>query len=199
MIIMGGIESPFLFGEIMNYNLIMAMDLVNNVGKDDGLPWKQSTDLKRFKELTDGHTIVMGRKTFESIGKPLPNRVNLVVTSDPDGMIEKYKDWAKPQSCESSIDLVFVNFDDLEHYITTVFEKVFFIGGRSIWDWAVDNGYADYVYLTMVHSAIESLGNVKYENSKIFNQPQENIVYKLESESDKNNDFDCTYLKIKMS
>ena len=61
-------------------NVIVAYDKNLAIGKDNTLVWRQSADLKRFKELTTGNTVVMGRKTFESIGKPLPNRRNIVIT-----------------------------------------------------------------------------------------------------------------------
>jgi len=61
-------------------NIIVAASLNNVIGKDNKLLWRQSTDLKRFKELTTGKTVVMGRKTYDSIGKPLPNRRNIVIT-----------------------------------------------------------------------------------------------------------------------
>lgn len=69
--------------EILNRNLIVAVAANGCIGVDGGMPWHCSEDLRRFKKLTTGHTIIMGRKTFESIGKkPLPNRTNLVVTRD---------------------------------------------------------------------------------------------------------------------
>jgi dihydrofolate reductase len=61
-------------------NIIVAASLNNVIGKDNKLIWRQSADLKRFKELTTGKTVVMGRKTYDSIGKPLPNRRNIVIT-----------------------------------------------------------------------------------------------------------------------
>lgn len=61
-------------------SIIVAYDKNLAIGKDNQLVWKQSNDLKRFKELTTGKTIVMGRKTFESIGKPLPDRKNIVLS-----------------------------------------------------------------------------------------------------------------------
>ena len=68
-------------------SLIVAVAENNVIGSNNDLPWRLSADLKRFKELTSGHTVVMGRKTFESIvkrlGKPLPNRKNVVVTRSP--------------------------------------------------------------------------------------------------------------------
>lgn len=59
------------------------MDRNRVIGKDGELPWRLPNDLKRFKRLTQGHPILMGRKTWESIGRPLPGRLNLVLTRDP--------------------------------------------------------------------------------------------------------------------
>jgi dihydrofolate reductase len=61
-------------------NIIVAFDNNWAIGKDNKLVWRQSEDLKRFKQLTLNKTVVMGRKTYESIGKPLPNRKNIVLT-----------------------------------------------------------------------------------------------------------------------
>ncbi len=63
--------------------MIVAVADSGVIGRDNGLPWHLPEDLKRFKRLTMGKPIVMGRKTFESIGKPLPGRQNIVVTRDP--------------------------------------------------------------------------------------------------------------------
>lgn len=65
-------------------NIIAALDEKRGIGKNGKLPWYISEDLKRFKELTSGNTIIMGRKTFDSIGKALPNRTNIVVTQNPE-------------------------------------------------------------------------------------------------------------------
>jgi dihydrofolate reductase len=65
-------------------SLIVAMDKNNLIGSNNGLPWHLPADLAFFKRTTMGKPIVMGRKTFESIGKPLPGRRNIVVTRDPD-------------------------------------------------------------------------------------------------------------------
>jgi len=61
-------------------SIIVAYDKNRGIGKDNALCWRQSNDLSRFKKLTTGHTVVMGRKTFESIGRALPNRRNIVIT-----------------------------------------------------------------------------------------------------------------------
>ncbi len=176
----------------MKFNLIMAVDFADNIGKGDGLPWKQKADMIRFVELTDGHTVVMGRKTFESIGKKLPNRINLVVTSEPEKMEEKYGD--------QGLSLIFLNFESLKEFLdTTSFtkDKVFFIGGRSIWEWAFENGYAECVYLTTVCNARVDLGDIKYP--EISERIKEyDVVYDLFATQDKDNDFNCRFYKLKL-
>lgn len=64
--------------------LVAAVASNGVIGLDGDIPWKISEDLKHFRAATTGHTVVMGRRTFESIGHPLPNRTNVVVTRDPD-------------------------------------------------------------------------------------------------------------------
>lgn len=68
----------------MNISLILAHDRKNGIGNDNAMPWagKIPRDMSRFKKITSGHPIIMGRKTFESIGRPLPNRMNIVLTRD---------------------------------------------------------------------------------------------------------------------
>lgn len=63
--------------------LVVAMDANNLIGADNGLPWHLSADLKRFRRITMGHALVMGRKTYESIGRPLEGRENIVVSRNP--------------------------------------------------------------------------------------------------------------------
>ena len=66
-----------------NLTLIFAVSENNVIGKDNELVWRLKNDLKRFKELTYGHCIIMGRKTFESFPNPLPNRTHIVITRQP--------------------------------------------------------------------------------------------------------------------
>ncbi|MEY3900130.1 MAG: hypothetical protein RI962_1285, partial [Pseudomonadota bacterium] len=65
-------------------SLIVATDRSNGIGINNALPWRLPEDLAFFKRITSGHTIIMGRKTFDSIGRPLPNRRNIVITRNPD-------------------------------------------------------------------------------------------------------------------
>jgi dihydrofolate reductase len=68
----------------MRLSAIVAMATNRCIGRDNTLPWRLPADLKRFKQLTLGHTLIMGRKTYESIGRPLPGRTTLVVTRQRD-------------------------------------------------------------------------------------------------------------------
>ena len=67
----------------MTLSLIVAVGENGVIGRDNALPWHISEDLRYFKQVTSGKTVIMGRKTFQSIGRPLPNRSNIVVTRDP--------------------------------------------------------------------------------------------------------------------
>ena len=72
----------------MKISIIAAIGKNRELGKDNKLLWHISEDLKRFKQITSGHPVIMGRKTFESLGKPLPNRLNIVITRDINYKIE---------------------------------------------------------------------------------------------------------------
>ena len=117
--------------------LIAACSKNRVIGKDNQLIWKVPGDLKRFKELTTGHPILMGRKTFESIGIPLPNRTNIVITRD--------KSW-KQEGC-----LVYNNFED----VLSIFEKenLFVIGGGEIYKMLIN--LADKIELTLIDKDFE--------------------------------------------
>lgn len=99
--------------------VIVARDLSYAIGKNDELPWKLSDDLKYFKALTTGQTILMGRKTYESIGRPLPNRRNLVLSRDRNLKIE---------GCEVVHDF----YEVLEKEV-----DLFVIGGEQLYEIAL--------------------------------------------------------------
>lgn len=122
----------------MELSIIVAAAENNVIGRDNGLIWHLSADLKRFKELTTGNTIVMGRKTFMSIGKPLPKRRNLIISHNPD---------FQAAGCEvfHSIEAVLENVKNEN--------KVFIIGGGSVYKTLWDK--VDKLYLTRVHVDVE--------------------------------------------
>ena len=104
----------------MKITLVAAIASNNVIGKENSLPWNIPEDLKRFKQMTSGHTILMGRKTFDSIGRPLPNRQNIVMTKDKNFEREGIK--------------VINDFDEALELIKESNEDVFVIGGSKIYE-----------------------------------------------------------------
>ena len=119
-------------------SIIAAIGKNRELGKDNKLLWHIPEDFKRFKTLTSGHIVIMGRKTFESIGKPLPNRANIVVT--------KNQAWTALgctvcYSLEEAIEKAKKNLP--------AGRQVFIIGGAEIYKQGIQ--YADKLYLTLVN------------------------------------------------
>ena len=102
----------------MSLSTIIAMDENKLIGNKNSLPWHLPADLLHFKEITRGHTIIMGRKTFDSIKKPLPDRTNIVLTSDIN---------FKPEGV-----LVFNDIEELKEFIKEQKDEVFVIGGSHL-------------------------------------------------------------------
>ena len=125
----------------MIISMLVAMDEKRGIGKAGKLPWHLSSDLKRFRELTMGHHLIVGRKTFESIGKPLPGRQTIVVTRDVS---------FKPDGC-------FVA-GSLQEAVALAAERgeteAFVIGGAAIYAEAL--GVCDRIYLTEVHAEVDA-------------------------------------------
>ncbi len=116
--------------------IIVAISKNRVIGSNNQLLWKLSSDLKRFKELTTDNPIVMGRKTYESIGKPLPNRRNIIITRNNDYKVE---------GCET--------VSSLEEALLLTGNSCFIIGGGEIYRQSID--IADKIYLTLVHKDFE--------------------------------------------
>ena len=119
--------------------IIVAMDETRGIGVEGRLPWYLPADLKRFKSLTMGHHLIMGRKTFASIGRPLPGRTTIIVTRDqsfqPEGCLVAH-------SLETALEFARLDLED----------DVFVIGGAEIFVQAIE--LADRIYLTQVHSSL---------------------------------------------
>ena len=118
-------------------SLIVAVAENGVIGRDNALPWHISEDLRYFKQVTSGKTVIMGRKTYQSIGRPLPNRTNIVITRDPvftaDGVLVAH-----------SLDAALARAGDGEAVV---------IGGSSLFGEAL--GRAGRFYLTEIHRAYE--------------------------------------------
>ena len=120
----------------MKLAIIAAVAENRAIGKGGALPWHIPEDLRRFKRLTMGHALLMGRKTFDSIGRPLPGRRNVVLSSRPVHGVESY------QSVEAALGALADQ------------ERVFAIGGGQLYAQLLER--ADEVYLTIVHTTPEA-------------------------------------------
>ncbi len=191
-------------------SIIAAIGKNRELGKDNKLLWHIPEDLKRFKKLTENHAVIMGRKTFESIGRPLPNRLNIVITRD----IKKFLHWAqqrkfyhtrtspsKDGTLESekfafvSPDLIvcctFENAIELaknpttNYYRLTTHPEAFIIGGGQIYEQALP--YADKLYLTIVEKAPLRSEELRWGQADTFFPDYsafKKIVYKETKESE---------------
>lgn len=131
----------------MLISLIVAAAENGVIGKDNKLPWHLPDDLKRFKDLTKGKTIIMGRKTYESIGRPLPDRRNIVLSSK--------------MKASEGIEVT-ANIDELLSRLDTELaeeDEIFIIGGSDLFNQWLEDSFVPYVagrvYLTRVHADIE--------------------------------------------
>lgn len=125
----------------MIISIIVAMDENRGIGLNGKLPWRLSSDLKRFRELTMGHHIIAGRKTYESIGKPLPGRKMVIITRDRD---------FKADSC----DVVHTIEDGLNLARERDETEAFVIGGADIYAQTLE--LAGRLYLTLVRAKVEA-------------------------------------------
>lgn len=120
----------------MSYSIIAAIGKNNELGKDNDLIWRLKNDLKFFREVTTGHTIIMGRKTFESLPKMLPNRKHIVLSSS--------------ENFPSEVE-VYKELKDLLESLKNSEEEIFIIGGGSIYKSFID--HADKLYLTEIDAS----------------------------------------------
>jgi len=161
----------------MRLSIIVAVATNGVIGRDNKLPWHLSTDLKRFKALTSGHTVIMGRKTFDEIGrKPLPNRTNIVVSRG-----------AAPES--QPPDVLFASsVDEALSKIPRTDEEAFVIGGAEIVRQTLTR--ADRMYITQVHADV--LGDTFMPE---FDDVDEwRLVDREDFEADAKNDYPFSFL-----
>ncbi len=160
----------------MIISLLVAMDERDGIGQDNRLPWHLSTDLKRFKALTMGHHILMGRKTYESIGRPLPGRVNVIITRSPDYQAEGC---LIAHSLREALSLAELAGES----------EAFVIGGGQIFAQALP--LADRIYLTRVHTLSEA--DVFFPE---FDLKEWSIQATSEVLADDKNQFSSTYMVL---
>ncbi|MGE5224753.1 MAG: dihydrofolate reductase [Omnitrophica WOR_2 bacterium] len=157
----------------MIISLLVAMDQARGIGINNRLPWHLSADLKRFKRLTMGHHMVMGRKTYESIGRPLPGRITIILTHDQnyqaDGCLVS-------NSLEDALALAKARGE----------QEVFIIGGGEIFSQVLDR--ADRLYLTYVHARVEA--DVFFP---LLNEQEWLEIDSADQPADENNQYSSTY------
>jgi dihydrofolate reductase len=154
-------------------SLIVAMDERGGIGKDNRLPWHLSSDLKRFKQLTLGHHLIMGRKTYETIGKPLPGRTMIVITHNP---LFRPPGCQVANSLEAALGLAQKNGET----------EAFIAGGGEIFAQAI--ALAERVYLTQVHTVTEA--NIFFP---LFSQGDWNEIESIEQRAGEKDDYPYTF------
>lgn len=153
--------------------IIAAVAKNNALGKDNQLIWHLPADLKRFKKVTLGHHIIMGRKTFESLGKPLPNRTTIIITRNTNYLAE---------GC------IVVNSLDEAINAAKADENPFILGGAEIYKQALE--IADVLDLTFVHYEFEA--DVFFPKTD-FNNWKE--VSREDFKADDKNKYDYSFVK----
>lgn len=151
--------------------LIAAAAENNALGKDNQLVWHLPDDFKRFKQITSGHYIIMGRKTFESFPKPLPNRTHVIIT--------RQKNY-KVDGC------IVVNSIEDAIKVCPIDEEVFIIGGADIYNQSID--FADKIELTRVHANFEAdafFPDINLNNWK--------LIFEEKHVQDEKHNFDFTF------
>ena len=156
--------------------IIAAIAKNNALGKDNDLIWYLPGDLKRFKKTTTGHHILMGRNTFESIGKPLPNRTSIIITRN-----EKYfKDGCLvANSLEEAVELA--KEDD----------QIFIIGGAQVYKYAMENNIGDTLDITLVHHEFEADVFFPEIDPEIWEE-----IAREDFKADEKNKFDYSFLRF---
>lgn len=128
-------------------SIIAAIDKKRGLGKNNQMSWNIPGELRRFKEITTPHPIIMGRKTFESIGRILPNRYNIVITKNKEFKINDLRfgeNFIVVDSLEQAIEKALRQAQGKQN------EEIFIIGGGQIFKEAIDKNLVDKLYLTLV-------------------------------------------------
>lgn len=158
----------------MRISIIAAMSSNRVIGFNDDLPWHLPPDLRRFKELTMGHHMIMGRKTFDTIGRPLPGRVTIVVTRQSDFY---HQDVLVAHSIDDALRLAQNE------------EEVFIAGGGEIYRLTL--GVADRIYLTIIDREFE--GDTFFP---LFDESDWQTVEAQEFPSDEQNPLGFAFLTM---
>ena len=155
-------------------SIIVAKARNNIIGKDNALIWHLPEDLKRFKRLTTGHTIIMGRKTFESLGRVLPNRYHIILCND-----------AKMEINDENVEIL-GDISMLEKYIKDE-EEHFVIGGATMYKLLMP--YCNKMYITEINQDFE--GDVSFPE---INLDEWKVTEREQGLKDEKNPYDYEYV-----
>lgn len=153
---------------------IAAMSLNRVIGDDNQLPWHLPADLKHFKTLTSGHPILMGRKTYESIGRPLPNRTNIIITRNSD---YNAPGCTVVQSIQQAMELA----------ATLNSNEIFIIGGAEVYKQLLP--HIERIYLTIVQ---ETFGGDAFFPE--LNETEWKESNREDHNADENNEYAYTFV-----
>lgn len=156
-------------------SLIVAYDKNKSIGHVNTIPWKLKADMKRVKDLTTNQTIIIGRKTLESIGRALPNRINRVLTRNP----ETLKNYENIE--------IFTDNTILDNIET---EKAFIFGGAKIYKKYLDK--CDEMFITEVNTIVNA--DAKFPE---FDENEWELIDKQSFKKDKDNEYDYSFLHYK--
>ena len=158
-------------------SIIVAKAKNNVIGKDNQLIWNLPEDLKRFKSMTENHTIIMGRKTFESLGRVLPNRKHIVFSQNPDFQVN-----------DENVEVVH-SMLQIQQYIESE-EEAFVIGGAMIYGLLMP--HVTKMYITQINENFE--GNIIFPK---FDTEKWEVIDREKGIQDENNKFDYEYITYK--
>ena len=158
----------------MKLSLIVAMASNRTIGRNNQMPWHLSADLKRFKKITLGSAILMGRKTHESIGRPLPGRINLVISKN---------------LAYRAVDCQVFNSIEQALSFSNQYPELFVIGGASLYQRLLPK--ADKLYLTQIDQSFE--GDTFFP---VINQAEWRKINQETVEDDPSVDFNYSFIEL---
>lgn len=168
----------------MIINLIVATTENGVIGKDGDMPWSMPADLKHFKHITtlgESNIVIMGRKTYDSIGRPLPGRSNMVITRNKNKSEIDYIDAEVFNTIEDAID----HAKGIEYFLKKEVD-VHIIGGASVYNKVLEMGIVDRIHHTLIHAEIEG--------DTYFHIPEEWVAKSHKPYlSDDKNEYDYTF------
>jgi dihydrofolate reductase len=161
-------------------NIVAAIAQNGVIGRNNALPWRLKSDLKRFREVTTGHPVIMGRSTYESIGRPLPGREIVVLSRDPRFVPEGV--WVA-----SAWDRALKVAEELAAFMGA--DAIMVAGGSAVFERALE--HADRIYLTVVHHPVD--GDTDFP---AFDFNSYEIRSRFDHEADANNEYPFTFLEL---